>query len=111
MPAKTTPARKPETRALTVTFDASLWNDIEQWISEQTPKPSQSRGVAALAQRGINAITLPPDLMQAVDRRRSELPYEPTRNQVIEALLRAGLGQDINPQADLNFGPSRPLSR
>ena len=108
--------QEAKTRPVSVTFDISLWQEVERWIENREKrgsKTSNSAGVCELTRRGLDAITLPDDLIEALDRRRADVvpPMSITRDQVLEGLVRLALGTPASPQGDLGFGREASVKR
>ena len=98
----------------TPSAQVSVWlgdefrSEVAAWAKHER-HTSLSSAVKTLAQRGLDAIALPADLLQEIDRRRFEhgqgiLELTPTRNQFAAALLRTALGKTDGPQGALDFG-------
>ncbi len=100
--AQSSAAKSPQ---VTVWLGLELRARVELWAAAE--RKTVSASIAHLTELGLDAISLSPALLNAIDKRRDEeRQYGLTRTQVVESLLRAALGAADDPQRDL-FGGQR----
>ena len=103
MTSKKSDAPSSKSPQVTVWLGLELRARVEHWASGE--RKTVSAAIAHLTELGLDAISLSPSLLDAIDKRRDEQrQYGLTREQVVEGLLRAALGTtDNDPQREL-FG-------